>query len=175
MIRRLSHRAIAAAEHDLGAPLDYLHHIADVSPAAFAKFGLFTPLARHRSHLAPEPYHLARITATRHEDCGTCVQIEVNAALDAGVDAALVRAAVEARTGDLPADLQDAVRLADALAEATDDAALRERLRDRYGEAAFVELALGIAAARVFPTTKRALGYARGCALIPIRYDRATP
>ena len=85
-LRPLARRA-AAAERDLGAPLDYLRHIADTSLAAFTKFGLFTPLAQHRKHLPPE-------------------------------------------------------------------------------------LALGSAAARVFPTTKRALGYTKACALVPIDYDR---
>lgn len=173
--RTLAHRAVAAAERKLGAPLDYLRHIADTSLPAFARFGLFMPLAQHRKHLPPAPYYLARIAAALREDCGTCVQIEVNAALAAGVDGTLVRAAAEGRTDDLPADLRDVVRFAEAVAAASDDedlrGTLRGTLRARYGEAAFVELALGIASARVFPTTKRALGYAEACALVPLDYD----
>lgn len=172
-LRPLARRAVTAAERDLGAPLDYLHHIAATSLAAFTKFGLFNPLAQHRKYLPPAPYHLARLVAVQREDCGTCVQIEVNAALKAGVDAALVRATVEGRGGDLPRELADVVRFADAVAAASDDEAIRETLRTRYGEAAFVELALGIAAARVFPTTKRALGYAKACALVDIDYHES--
>lgn len=170
-MRRLAHRAVDAAERDLGVPLDYLRAVADTSLAAFAKFGLFLPLAQHRRHLPAAPYHLARIAATQHEDCGTCVQIEVTNALRAGVPEALVRAAAEGRDDDL-GELSDVVRYARAVVTAADDPALRETLRARYGEAGLVELALGIAAARVFPTTKRALGYAQACALTPISYER---
>ena len=171
MLRRLALRSVAAAERDLGARLDYLRHLANTSLPAFVKFGLFTPLAQHRTHLPPAPYHLARIAATRHEDCGTCVQIEVTTALKQGVETALVRAAAEGRTDDLPADLAGVVRFAEAVVTQTDDPYLREAARARWGDEGLVELALGIAAARVFPTTKRALGYATACSLVPLRYD----
>ena len=46
---------------------------------------------------------------------------------------------------------------------------MRERVRERYGEEGLVELALGIAAARVFPVVKRALGYATSCALVKVK------
>lgn len=43
------------------------------------------------------------------------------------------------------------------------------RLRERYGEEGLVELALAIASARVFPVTKRALGYALSCSKVEVR------
>lgn len=46
---------------------------------------------------------------------------------------------------------------------------MRALLNSRYGEEGLVELALGIAAARVFPVTKRAFGYATSCALVEIQ------
>jgi hypothetical protein len=46
---------------------------------------------------------------------------------------------------------------------------LRQRIRQRYGNEGLVEMALGIAAARVFPVTKRALGFATSCALVEVR------
>ena len=167
---RLAHRAVEAAERDLGVPLDYLRHIADASLTAFVKFGLFTPLSKHRRHLPAAPYHLARIVATQHEDCGTCVQIEVTSALRAGVPETLVRAVVEGREDDLPAELAEVTRYARSVVAAAESPGLRDTLRERYGEAGLVELALGIASARVFPTTKRALGYAQACSLVPISY-----
>lgn len=171
-MRRFAHRAVDAAERDLGVPLHYLHTIADTSLAAFVKFGLFTPLAQHRQHLPPAPYHLARIAATQHEDCGTCVQIEVTNALRAGVDEAMVRSVVEGHDEALPADLADVVRYARIVVAATEEPGLREAVHGRYGDEGLVELALGIAAARVFPTTKRALGFAQACSVVPITYER---
>lgn len=171
-MRHLAYRAVDAAERDLGVPLEYMRHLAEVSLPAFVKFGLFTPLSKHRRHLPAAPYHLARIVATQHEDCGTCLQIEVTSALRAGVPEALVRATVEGRAETL-GDLADVVRYTRAVVTAADDAELREMLRDRYGEAGLVELSLGIASARVFPTTKRALGYAQACSLVPLSYETA--
>jgi alkylhydroperoxidase family enzyme len=169
MLRRLVLRRLDAEERRLGGvSVEYLRHIARTSLPAFLKFALFTPLAAHRKKLPADAYHLARVVAVQHEDCGACVQIEVNLARQDNVAPALLRAALKDRFAELPPELADACRFARAISEQTDDAELRERLRAHYGEEALVELALGIAAARVFPTTKRALGYATSCSLVEV-------
>ena len=170
MLRQLILRKLDAEERKLGGvSIDYLRHIARASLPAFFKFALFTPLAAHRRALPADAYHVARLAATQHEDCGTCVQIEVNLARRDGVPAEILRAAVERRPDDLPGSLADAYRFARAVVEAGGaEGEWRERVREHYGEEALVEMALGIAAARVFPTTKRALGYATSCALVAV-------
>ena len=169
MLRRLVLRRLDAEERRLGGvSLEYLRHVARTSLPAFLKFALFTPLAGHRKKLPPDAYHLARVVAVQHEDCGTCVQIEVNLARKDGVAPELLRAALKGRLDELPPDLADVCRFARTVSEQGDDVELRERLRARYGDEGLVELALGIAAARVFPTTKRALGYATSCSLVEV-------
>ncbi|HZG52936.1 MAG TPA: hypothetical protein VEZ40_12440 [Pyrinomonadaceae bacterium] len=170
MLRQLILRRLAAEERKLGGvSLDYLRHVARTSLPAFFKFALFTPLAAHRRALPADAYHVARLVATQHEDCGTCVQIEVNLARRAGVVPEVLRAAVLGRPDELPAPLADAYRFAAAVVEAGGaEGEWRERVRAHYGEEALVEMALGVAAARVFPTTKRALGYATSCALVRV-------
>ena len=171
MLRRLINRRLDAAERALGGvSVEYLRHVARTSLPAFFKFGLFMPLAAHRRKLPSAAYHVARLVATRHEDCGTCVQIEVNLARKSGVPVETLRAALADRVAELPPDLADVYRFARAIAAAEDEPDLRARLRTHYGEEAFVELALAIAAARVFPTTKRALGYATSCALVEVQW-----
>ena len=170
MLRQLILKRLDAAERKLGGvSVDYLRHVARTSLPAFFKFSLFMPLAAHRRKLPADAYHVARLVATRHEDCGTCVQIEVNLARQAGVPADLLRAVLAGRVGELSPELADVYHFAGAVAAARDDAELRACLRARYGEEAFVELALAIAAARIFPTTKRALGYATSCALVKVQ------
>ena len=168
MLRSLILNRLDAEERHLGGvSIDYLRHIARTSLPAFFKFALFTPLAKHRRKLPPDAYHVARLVATQHEDCGTCVQIEVNLARRAGVRAEVLRAAVKGLPGELPAELADVYRFALSVVEAKGaEGEWRERVRAHYGEEALVEMALAIAAARVFPTTKRALGYATSCALV---------
>jgi alkylhydroperoxidase family enzyme len=170
MIRKLILRRLDAEERSLGESLDYLRHVVRTSLPSFIKFALFTPLSQHRRKLPPAPYRVARIVATQDEDCGTCVQIEVNLARKDGVPAEFVRAVLDGRPEGLPPELEEVYRFAKAVVGASgEEGELRERLRERYGEEGLVELALGIAAARVFPVTKRALGYATSCALVEVR------
>jgi alkylhydroperoxidase family enzyme len=170
MLRRIILKQLAAEERKLGGvSIDYLRHIARTSLPAFFKFTLFTPLAAHRRALPADAYHVARLVATQHEDCGTCVQIEVNLARRDGVAPEVLRAAVHRRPDELPAPLADVYRFAEAVVAAGGaEGEWRERVRGHYGEEALIEMALGIAAARVFTTTKRALGYATSCALVRV-------
>ncbi len=93
----------------------------------------------------------------------------MNLARKDGVPAEVVRAVLNNRPEELTPELADVHRFAKAVVEASGgEAELRERLRERYEEG-LVELALGIAAARVFPVTKRALGYATSCALVEVK------
>ena len=170
MIRALILKKLASAEAELGESLDYVRHILRTSLRSFFKFTKIFPLSEYRRELPKEPYHVARIVATRDEDCGTCLQIEVNLARKDGVPDEVVRAVVEERFEDLPTELADVARFVDAVVcSSGEEEVLRERVRGRYGEAELVELALAIAACRFFPITKRTLRYATSCALVMIR------
>jgi hypothetical protein len=164
MIRKLAFWRLEREERRLGASLDYLRHIARGSLPAFLEFGAFTSLASHRRALPAEPYHVARLVSTMDEDCGTCIRIEVRLARESGVAGDLIQAVLSGRVETLPPGLADVFRYSRAVVvdkEAPTD--LRQRLCDRYGEAGLVELALAIATCRVFPTTRRALGYDTRC------------
>jgi alkylhydroperoxidase family enzyme len=165
---RILHR-LDTQERFTGVSADYLRHIARTSLPAFRRFARFFPLSRYRKALPADAAAVAKIVATRDEDCGTCVQIQVNLAKKAGVPADILRAAVNARPDDLPPDLADVYRFTVGVVEATgEEDALRDRLRARYGEEGLVELALAISSCRVYPITKRALGYATSCARVEI-------
>lgn len=169
MIKAIISKRLDAAERDLGASVDYLRHILRVSFSSFLKFTKIMPIAEHRKALPAGPYHVARIVATRDEDCGTCVQIEVNLAKKDGLSTDTLKAVLESRPEDLPDELADAYRFAEAVVGATgDEDEIRERIVARHGEAALVELAMAIAACRFFPITKRALGYAKSCSVTKI-------
>lgn len=169
MIRQLILRRLAAEEKQLGASLDYMRHILSVSLGAFFKFVKIFPLASYRRALPAAPCHVARLVATRDADCGTCLQIEVNLARKAGVPVEVLRAALDARPELLSEELADVYRFAEAVVKATyDEGPLRERLRSRYGERGLVEVAMAMAACRVFPIAKRALGYAVSCQRVDV-------
>ena len=85
------------AERRLQVPADYLGHIGDTSFSGLLKLLLMLPVAGHHRRDSRFVTHAARIVVARHEDCGTCVQIAVNAATDEGMPADLTRAILESR------------------------------------------------------------------------------
>ncbi|MBL8823736.1 MAG: hypothetical protein JNJ77_14200 [Planctomycetia bacterium] len=169
MLRWIINRRLNAAEKKLGVSVDYLRHIARISLPAFFKFVKFMPLAEYRKKLPADAYHVARIVAVQQEDCGSCVQIEVNLARQDGVDAALLINVLNQDVDKLSPELANVYLFAKAISSQQDEPDLRELIRIDYGEEGLVELALAIAACRVFPTTKRALGYATSCSKVEVK------
>ena len=169
MLRALIESRITSAEHRLGVPADYLRHMLKTSLRAFLKFTKILSVAEYRRVLPADPYHVARIVATREEDCGTCLQIEINLAKRDKVKPATIRAAVSNKPDELPEQLADVYRFAKAVVKRTGDEDIyRERIRELYGEEGLVELAMAIAVCRVFPVTKRALGFAKSCSAVHV-------
>jgi alkylhydroperoxidase family enzyme len=169
MIRLIILNRLATAEKELGVSMDYLRHILRVSLRAFFRFLKFFRLSEYRRALPAAPYHVARIVATRDEDCGPCLQIEVALAKKDGVPADVLRAVLAGEASNLSEDLADVYRFTEAVVRASGEEDLyRERVRRRYGEEGLVELALAMAWCRVFPITKRALGHAMSCAKVRV-------
>ncbi len=163
MIRSLLHRTIGAFERRYGYDAAYMHEILDTSVGAFLKLGMAQAMNAHRDSVPNDALFAARIAAVRFEDCGPCAQLVVNMALEAGVAPDMVRAIVARDQAKLSDDARVGLALADAvLAHApTDDA--RAEVARRYGERGLVTLAYTIAATRIYPTMKRALGHAHAC------------
>lgn len=169
MLRSFLDWRISAAERDMGASMEYLRHILRVRVRAFLAFTKILPLAKYQRKLPLEALHVVRLTALCYEDCGACVQGEVNLAKKAGVSLTLVQAILTGEAIELPEELADVYHFCLAILETRDDESLRNRVRAHYGEEGLVEIALALGACRVFPTIRRALGYARSCAIEPIK------
>ena len=170
MLRRFILARIKSAEKDLGVSLEYCRFIIRVSLRAFFKFAKFLAVDEYHRALPPSPCYVARIVATQHEDCGTCVQIAVNQAKKAGLSTELLRAVLDGKLDGMPEELTDAYHFAEAVLTGNgEEDAWRERIRLRYGDEGLIEMALAIATCRVFPTIKRALGYAVSCSAVTVR------
>jgi hypothetical protein len=169
MIRRLIRARLDREERRLGASLDYIRFILDRSLRLFLRFAKLLGMADCRKAAPPDVFHTACLLATMREDCGTCLQVGVNLARREGLSPTLVSAILDGRLDDLPEGLRDVHRFTCAVLDRSAEAeALRERVRDRFGDEALIELALGIAAARAFPTIKWTLGYATSCSAVPL-------
>lgn len=166
MLHRILDRVIAREERRFGVPLNHLRELAKTSVAAFCKLLLLAPLANHRRYAPRDACHLARLAATQAEDCGACVQLAIYFARRDGVDIEVLQAALEGNESQLPTQLADVIRYAASISQGQDAPHLRERLQERYGRAAVLELGIAIATARFFPCFKRAIGYAQSCQLV---------
>jgi len=147
---------------------EYVHRIAALPGGALEKLQHFMPASSHR-HAAPaELFAMARIGATRAEDCGPCTLIAARWALHDGVPRALVQAALD---GALPeGDLADAYAFGRAVALGQPEAAdLGAVLAARHGATVRDELALSVAMVRVYPALKRGLGIAQSCSVVPLK------
>lgn len=169
MLRFLIRMRIRSYEKYLGVSLDYLRHMLRVSLRAFLKFSRIFSLAGYRRTLPVAPAHVARLVAALDEDCGECVQIGVNVARKEGVPAEVVQAVLDGRPESLPESLADVYHFTEAVVRGDgDEGPYRERIRSVFGEEGLVELAMAIATAKVFPITKRALGYATACSRVAV-------
>ena len=158
---------LAVEEKKLGVSLDYLRFMVRTSLPAFFKFTKIMPIASFRRKLPPAPYFVARLIATRDEDCGTCLQIEINLAKQAGLSGGLIRAVVDRRPDELPAELADLYAFVEQTVGPTvEDQVLRRKVVEHWGEEGLVELTLAIAASRFFPMAKKTLGFATSCSLV---------
>ena len=156
-------------ERQLGASMDYLRYMLRVSLRAFLKFAKAASVAGYRRAAPVDVLDVARLVCMLHEDCGTCVQIGVNAAKKNGLPANILRAVLDRKPEDLPDELADVYYFAHEVNEHSGgEGPYRERIRERWGEEALVEVALAMATCRIFPITKRALGYATSCAKVTL-------
>ncbi|MCF3652372.1 hypothetical protein [Synoicihabitans lomoniglobus] len=143
----------------------YMEEMLDASPAGFARFQAVTQMAGFGDSLPKDVPYVARIAAFAVVDCGPCLELTLKMGREAGVAASVLHAA-RCDGAALPAELAEVRGYAAQIAagETPDDDEV-QRLRDRYGSAGLVELALNIASSLIFPAVKRTLGHARSCSL----------
>ncbi len=81
----------------------------------------------------------------------------------------MLRSVLDQKPEDLPDNLNKVYRFAKGVVEANgQEDELRGDIEALYGEEGVVEMALAMAACRVFPIVKRVLGYAKSCELVEI-------
>ncbi len=163
MIRSILHSVVRRFERQFDYDATYMHDIADTSVGAFLKLALAQAMSKHREGVSLEAWFAAGFTAVRYEDCGPCAQLAVNMALQAGVAPAMARAIVARDTARMSSDAVLGQRLADAVLAHEPTDAIREEVLARFGEKGLISLSYAIAATRIYPTMKRALGHAHAC------------
>ena len=162
-------RAVVAAVAKL-APDEagFLHELRRMPGGAMEKFQHFMPAAMHRHSAPADIFAMARIGATRAEDCGPCLLTAARGALADGVPRDLVEAALAGKPPSGP--LAQAYDFGFAIASNGPEAGdLGDAIAREHGQVVRQELAMTAAFVRCYPALKRGLGFARSCALTPLK------
>jgi hypothetical protein len=161
---------LAKVEREFDYDLSYARDIYDASPRAFFRFSRIFGLAQHREDVPREAWFAAKIAATLAEDCGPCTQLVVTMAEREGVSTATLRAVLAGDETGMSPDASLGFRFARAVLERDigEGDQLRSEVVSLWGRKGLVSLALAVAASRVFPTVKYALGHGHACARVRV-------
>ncbi len=160
--------AIQAFGRQYDYDVSYLEQMLRESREAYQVFVAAQPMSLHREELPLDAHFIARIAAMQGEDCGACAQLNLRMALEAGIDKEILRTMVH-DPRQLPAALHDVYQhTRDVSSNQPLDKDRAARIRQRYSEAAFVELAVVIAGSRIYPTAKRSLLQDQACTILSV-------
>jgi len=172
VINWLMKRKIARFEREWSYDARYMHEMVDADPAAAATFAKLMGLGGYRKDVPLAVHFAAGIAGTMAEDCGPCTQLTIDMAERAGVAPAILRAIVTRDFDAMPQEVALGVRFADATARHAPEAdTLRDDILRRWGKRGLISLTFALLAARVFPTTKYALGHGHACTRLTIGGD----
>lgn len=162
MLGWLYHAMLRRMEKRYSYDATYLHEVADAAPAGFRRFMKMQMAGRWMGQAPRNAMYAASVGAALHEDCGPCVQITTDMAIEAGVPAETIAALLSGQPAAEDAQLGfDYARALLAGDTALDP--LRDRAKARWGEKGVIALSLFVMAGRNFPVLKRAMGHARTC------------
>jgi hypothetical protein len=176
MLTWLIKRRLAAFEKAFDYDMSYAREITDADSRAMLAFARIQSMSEYKRDVPKDVYYAAKLAGTLAEDCGPCTQLAVTMALKDGVDGATLAAVVRGDEAAMP----EAVRLGWKFAraavahDATADE-LREEITKRWGRRAPVALAFAVAAARVYPTVKYALGFGKACTRVVVSGQQVVP
>ncbi len=169
MLKWIVRRRLAAFERAFDYDAGYMREMLETSFTAFMRFSPVAKMAQHREGVPIDAWYAAKMISAMSEDCGPCTQLGVTMAEQAGVSPKVLRAVLDDDEEAMGPDVVLAVRFARAvLAHDPDADRLREEIERRWGRRAVVSLALAIAAVRVFPTVKYALGHGKACVRVRV-------
>ena len=147
--------------------VSYMEALMDASPGAYRTFENAMGMGRYQKAAPKEFLMIAKLAAVRAEDCGPCLELGVKMAREQGIAESIIRGSLQGGRG-LNAEQLDVYRYATAVAKNEEmEPGLLPRLEERWGREILAELAVAIAGVRLYPTVKRALGYAKSCSLMP--------
>lgn len=175
MLKAIMKAAIDRFEKRYDYDATYIRDLLEASPRALRAFQGVLTLAGFEEGAPPAALAAARIVATMAEDCGPCLQIAVKLGEEARVPAETLRGILAGDHDRMGPDASLVHRFANAsLARdmATTDP-LRDAVLERWGPKGLAAIALAMAAARVYPTIKYAMGHGKTCSRVRVGGEAA--
>lgn len=171
MIKQFIHRYIKNLERRYAYDATYMHELADISTSAFNRFAIMQVAGgQWRGDAPKDALFAAGIAGALTEDCGPCVQIASDMAVEAGVAPDTIRSLLTGTRSNAVAQLGFDYGI--ALLRGSDNLdELRETVVSRWGKTALVALSLHVMTGRNYPVLKRAMGHAKTCQRVRIGKD----
>lgn len=168
MIKWFMHRYTRGFEKHYNYDATYMHEMADISPGGFYRFARMQMIGGYWRGGSPRnAWNAAGIAGALVEDCGPCVQIASDMAMEGGMPGEIITALLSGTPTD--ADAQLGFDYARALLHGSENLdALREKIEKKWGKKALFAISLRAMTARNFPVIKRALGHAKTCQRVRI-------
>jgi hypothetical protein len=153
-----------------GYDTSYMEEMLSVSPASYEVFEGFLPMATFAKATPVDVINVVRITAIKNEDCGTCVQLYVDLAIEAGLGKDVAKEIIFNEGKDLSSELKLVYDFTLAVSNnEVIDSSLFEQMNKAYSREIMMEISLAIAATKVFPAIKRTLNYMKSCSVVQIK------
>lgn len=157
-------------QNHFGYDTSYMKEMLKENEEAYAMFEAFLPMASYVNKAPKDVIFIAKITSMKNEDCGSCLQLNVDMAIEAGVSKELIHEIIFNEGKNLSDELKtvyDFTLLVGNKKEVSKD--LYEKMNKLYKKEVIVELALAISATKIFPTIKRVLDDLQSCSVIQIK------
>lgn len=149
---------------------NYMKDMLKENPEAYETFEAFLPMASFVNEAPKDVIFVARLTSMKNEDCGACLQLNVDMALEAGVNKEIIQDIIFNEGNTLSAELKTVYDFTLCVGNKQDvDAKLYDEINKLYSKKVLVEIALAIAGTKVFPTVKRVLNDFQTCSNIQIK------
>lgn len=148
----------------------YMKEMLKTNPEAYATFEAFLPMASFKKKTPIEVIFVVKLASMKNEDCGACLQLNVDMAVEAGVNKDIIKAVVFNQGEGLSGQLKDVYDFTVAVAKnETVDSLLYDKINKKYSKDIMTEIALAIASSKVFPAIKRVLNDFHTCSMIELK------
>lgn len=169
MIRYLFNKMLVKMNKQYDYDVRYLQDVLTTDLSAFTKFLGVQAMSSHSKDVPIEPLFAARIRAIIYDDCGPCIQLVVNMALEAKISPAMIKKIINNEHADLPDDVALVMQFTErVLAHDPSANDLRKQITALWGQQGLITLGFNISSSRVYPTLKYTLGYGHACHQIKV-------